>query len=342
MKFIFRFLLVNVLIFSFIACQKKKEKRVVYKENHAVLVSVTTVNKKTLMKTIDFSGTVFSKNSANIAPSVSGNIAKVLVKEGDYVHKNQLVAIMDNPQYFQAKAQFESAKKSFERMSDLKEKGSIPLESFDKVEAGYKAAKAGYEFMAKNYEIRSPISGFVVKKYKNSGELYSMMAMGPGGPAILRVVNTNFMRVKFDVSDRDISKLKIGQKALVFVDSFPNKSFVGKLVYISKEADLLSGKFSCELLVKNPKNELKSNQFARISLVLKEKNGVLVIPKDAFLMDKDAVFVVKNNVAKRKNVVVGLKTKKELEVVSGLNANDVVIVNGNVGLLDNSKVILKK
>ncbi len=333
-------LMLLATVFIFIACEKKIDKSThTVKENHAVSVSVQKVVRKNLMQTIDFSGRVYSKRSVNVAPSVSGNISAVLVKEGDYVHKGDLIAVMDSTQYRQAKAQLESLQKTYDRMLTLKEKGAIPDEDFNKVEAGYKAAKAGYEFMQKNYEIRAPISGFVTQVMKKSKELYSMMAMGPGGPAILRIVNTNFMRVQFDVSDADISKLKIGQKALISVDSFPNKLFRGKVVYISKEADMMSGKFSCEVLVKNPKNELRANQFANVSIVLKERKNVLVVPKDAFVKKVNAVFVAKDDVAIKSEVKIGLTTKKELEVVSGLKENDLIITRGNVGLTDNAKIV---
>jgi len=327
-------------VFIFTACENKTSKNEkIIEENHAVSVRVQKITRKNLMQTIDFSGTVYSKRSVNVAPSISGNISSVLVKEGDYVHKGALVAVMDSTQYQQAKAQLESIQKTYDRMLTLKENGSIPEEDFNKVEAGYKAAKAGYKFMKKNYEIKAPISGFVTQVLKKSKELYSMMAMGPNGPAILRIVNTNSMRVKFYLSDVDLPKVKVGKKVIVKVDSLPDKHFVGKVVYLSREGDVMSHKFLCEVLIKNPKNELKINQFAHVFVVLKEKKSALVIPKDAFVEKKGVVFVVKDGIAHARKVTLGIKTENEIELLSGLKSGEVVVIRGNVGLEDGVEVV---
>ena len=330
------FLMANITLLS---CQNNGagEKEAYQSINY---VKVAPVVRKDFASYLHFSGTLFSEKSANIAPDVAAKVLKYAVKKGDYVHKGDVLAIMDSTQFVQAKAQYESAAKSYRRMLKLKETGTIDQQSFDQVEAGYIAAKAAYEFMKGNYEVKAPFDGFITEKIKNVGEVYLPMSFTPTGPAILRLVNIDYLKVKLRVSDKDISKIKMGQKAIITVESYPDQQFEGKVSFVSQEADAMSGMFTVEIAINNKDHKLKPNQFVNVSIIIEEQKDALVIPKGA-LIKKSVVFIVNNNIAEKRIVKTGIESEDEIQVVSGVSEGETVIISGNVGLKDGTKVLIK-
>ena len=322
-----------------ISCQSNniKEEKVYKSTNY---VKVVKAKRKTFASYLEFSGTLFSEKSANIAPDVAARVLKYSVNKGDYVHKGDVLAIMDSTQYVQAKAQYENAAKSYHRMLKLKETKTIDQQTFEQVEAGYIAAKAAYEFMKGNYKVKAPFDGFITEKIKNVGEVYMPMSFSPAGPAILRLVNIDYLRVKLHVSDADINKIKVGQKAIITAESYPNQQFEGKVSFVSQEADVMSGMFTVEVSINNKDHRLKSNQFVNVVIIIEEQKDALVIPKEA-LIKKSVVFVVNNNIAEKRIVKTGIESEDEIQVVSGVSEGETVIISGNVGLKDGTKVSIK-
>jgi RND family efflux transporter MFP subunit len=329
-------LIVSIMLLS---CQNNDagEKKAYQSINY---VKVTPVVQKDFASYLHFSGTLFSEQSANIAPDVAAKVLKYAVKKGDYVHKDDLLATMDSTQYIQAKAQFESAAKSYQRMLKLKETGTVDQQTFEQVEAGYIAAKASYEFMKANRKIRAPYDGFITMKFKNVGEVYMPMSFSPAGPAILRLVNIDYLKARLQVSDKDIVKIKVNQKAIITVESYPDQQFEGKVSFVSPEADAMSGTFTVEIAINNKNHKLKPNQFANLSIVIKEQKDALVIPKQA-LINNSLVFVVANDIAEQRNVTTAIESEDEIQVVSGISEGEMVIISGNVGLKDGTKVSIK-
>ena len=317
---------------------KEEESKITYAGSN--YVKVAPVERKTIYTYLEYSGTLFSEKSADIAPDLSERIIKYKVQKGDFVKKGNVLAIMDSTQFLQAKAQFESAKKSYIRMLALKENGSIDEQTFDQVEAGYKSAKAGYEFMLANKEIKAPFDGFITAKLKNEGEVFSQMSMGPTGPAILRLVNIDTLKAKIQVSDVDVNKIKKGAKAIIFADNFPDKKFYGEVSFLSQEADMMSGTFTCEITINNKNHLLKPFQFVKVKIIIAEKNNTLIVPQNA-VVNNNEIFVVENDRAVKRTVILGLQNENEIEVVKGVLDGETIVVSGNVGLKDNSLVEIK-
>jgi len=330
-------LILSIAIFS---CQNngKSEIKSYQSTNYVKTVSVV---KKDFASYLQFSGTLFSEKSANIAPDIAARVLQFSVKKGDFVHKGDILAIMDSTQYVQTKAQYESATKSYHRMLKLKESGTIDQQTFEQVEAGYIAAEASYKFMKGNNEVRAPFDGFITEKLKNVGEVYLPMSFSPAGPAILRLVNIDDLKAKLQVPDKDISKIHPNQKTIITSESYPGQQFMGKVFYVSQEANPMSGTFTAEIEIDNREHKLKSNQFVNLTIILEEQKDALVIPKEAFIKDSSVVFIANNGIAEKRSVTIGIESEDEIQAVSGISEGEIVIVSGNVGLKDGTKVLIK-
>jgi len=268
-------------------------------------------------------------------------IKNLLVKEGDTVKKGQLLAVMDSTQLKQAEAQFDMAKKNYDRMKSLKNAGSVDKQTFDQIESAFKTAQSGYQFVKNNTQITAPFDGIVTLRTKQEGESYSaMLPSAYGDPALFRIVDLDVLKMNLNISDVDINKVKKGQKAYIFVDSEPGQAFIGKVSFVSPEADMMSGTFPCEITIENKNHLLKPNQYAVTDIVITASDKAYVIPKDA-LIAEGIVFVVKNSVASRKNIKIGLSNENEIEVTDGLGDGDLVVINGAIGLPENSNVVIR-
>ncbi len=148
------------------------------------------------------------------------------------------------------------------------------------------------------------------------------------------------VKVKIDVVERDLPKIKIGQEAKIRMDAYPEQIFKGKIWKISPVVDLKSRTAPIEILVPNLKHLLKPGMFARVEITTKESKDTLIIPRDALMKEEDStfVFVVKDNQALRKEVTTRMRQENLVEIKDNLNVGEEVIVMGKTRVADGTKV----
>ena len=327
------------ILMSF-GCNSKNEKTDEEKitGKGAVYVETAKVIKKNMYSYIEYAGKLEAVNIVDVVPNISAVVEYIPVKEGDFVKKGELLAVLDSTQFKQAKLQYENIKKTYERMKELKEKGSLEQSKFDEVETGYKAAKTGYEFLLKHTNVHAPISGIISYISVKENETFSPAApTALGKPCLFRLINLDKMEAKINISDKDVTLIRVGQKVVVQTDSNPEEEFSGKISFISPQADMMSGTFLCEIEIDNREHLLKHFQFARIKILTYISQNTLVIPQNA-LIDSDIVFVIENEVTQQRKVTTGIQNEYEIEILSGITENEIVAIRGNVGLKDNLPV----
>ncbi len=275
---------------------------------------------------LNYSGKIESEKIANASPSMSGKIEKLFVKEGDYVKTGDMLVKLDETKLEQTRIQFENAEKNFLRMQKLLENDAIDKQTFDEVKAGYNIIKSTYEFMLDNIEMKAPISGIVSNIYKKEGEKFDSMM----DPFLIRIVNLQAFKAKLNISDKDINQVQKGQKAQIKIDN-SNEIFYGTVSFISPEAEMLSGTFPIEISITNDSDLLKHNQFARISIITQTSQNAVIIPQGC-VIDSKYVFLAKDGIARKKEVILGIGNEKNIEIEKGIDAGEEVIISGNIGL----------
>ena len=329
------FILITLALLILVGCQDKE----VIKEDTGFTgkrnVKTVTARIGEINVYLKYSGKVEAETVANASPSMSGKIEKLFVKEGDHVKVGDLLVKLDQTQLEQTRIQFENAEKNYLRMQKLLESDAIDKQTFDEVQAGYNVIKSSYEFMLDNIEMKAPISGIVTYLYKKEGEKFDSML----DPFLIRIVNSSKFKAKLQVSDKDINKLKKGQKAIITVDN-SDEEFNGLVSYISPEADMMSGTFPIEISINNDSNLLKHNQFARIDLITQSSSNTIIIPQESVLKSS-YVFVAVSGIAEKREVTLGIGNEEEIEVKKGIAEGEEVIVSGNIGLQDDEKVEIK-
>jgi HlyD family secretion protein len=183
--------------------------------------------------------------------------------------------------------------------------------------------------------VTSPINGVVLSRDVQVGDaVSSILVLGSTATLVMTLGDTHQVYVKGKVDESDIGKVYLGQPARIKVQSFPDKTFVGKVTKIAPlgvEKDNVTT-FEVQISIENPGGELKANMTANAEIVLEEHKHVLTIPEQAVIYDKDrkaSVWVPDAHGKDGHRVVsvnTGLSNGSRIEITSGLHAGDSVIL----------------
>jgi len=213
----------------------------------------------------------------------------------------------------------------------------------DYVEKGQKLLSfvSGISDKSEIYEdmiVRAPISGIIGLQQVKEGEQV-MSQVGGGVNPVFTIYAISKMKVYADVSEKDYSLLKKGVRAQIKLDAFPDQLFSGTINNIRPVIDPYSRTTQVEILMPNPGKKIKPGMFARVDLVLINKSNVMTIPFDAVLGESDKyVFVSAHNLVVKRLIKLGLQQDENVEVASGLSAQDKVIILGQRVVKEGSKV----
>jgi len=220
-----------------------KNKKIIPIAIVAAVVIISTVYfeiirwRNTQDNTITGSGTI-EITEIDISSKISGRIAEILRPEGSDVKKGDLLARLQyddlSAQRSSALANFRNAEKNFKRISELYKSGSVSKRDLDNAEAAFKMAKAAMDNVNAtiNYALLySPIDGVVLENILDEGE------MAFPGSVIMTIGDLSKPWMFIYVNERQLGKVKIGQRAKVYIDSYPDKFFEGKVVSISNKAE---------------------------------------------------------------------------------------------------------
>jgi HlyD family secretion protein len=186
---------------------------------------------------LEGSGTI-EVTEIDISSKLAGRIITIARDEGEAVrHGEVLVRIAYDEldaQRLSVIANLNNAQRNMDRVRDLYKSGSVSKKDYDNMETLYRMAKAGYEQINAaigNAVIASPIDGVVLEKNLEIGEIAF-----PGTP-VLTVADIKDTWIKIYVSEPQLGLVKLGQKAIITVDSFPDRKFPGTVVSISNRAE---------------------------------------------------------------------------------------------------------
>jgi HlyD family secretion protein len=183
--------------------------------------------------------------------------------------------------------------------------------------------------------ITSPMDGVVLSRDVEKGDaVSSILVLGSTATLVMTVGDTHQVYVQGKVDEADIGKVFLGQPARIKVESFRDKTFLGKVTRIAPlgvEKDNVTT-FEVRVSIDNPGGELKANMTANAEILLDEHKNVLTVPEQAVKYDKDRKATIEVPDPSQKTgrrtvaVVTGLSDGTKVEVVSGLKENDPVIL----------------
>ena len=353
-----------VLVFSLLCCRPQEQEEPKEESYGAALVTVFKVSKQRVSEKLVFTGVIEAWQTMNVMPEIGGRIAKIYVEEGQRVQRGQLLAELDTRatrlQMEQAEAavavaqaNYNDAHKNMERMERLIKENAVSEQQYEKIKLAFESAEAQLDQaqaalnLAKyNLDVsimEASFSGVVASKNAEVGDVINPM-MGGFSPTSGVVTLMDFSRVKIevDVSQQDVVRIDKGQPAFMSISALPGRTFPGRVSVVNMTADPTTKKFHVEVTADNPDLLLRPNTFGEITIEVSSHEDVLAVPQNAILEDKYVFVVNEDNTVRRQEVSLGLENTDRVEILSGIQPGDRVVVEGSYGLDDGAKIEIKE
>ena len=309
-------------------------------------VSVQSVNYTQLQEDLTLVGTVLANNDVTVISETSGRIKSVNVKVGDNVSAGTVLVAVDDElrqaSLLSAQANYDKSKAEFDRIEALVKENAVTAAQMDGVRLGLKSAEAQLitaRRQAKDTRVTAPISGQVTSRPVDLGA-----QLNPGSP-VATIVDISKLKVKVNVAEAEVFKMKNGDKVNITTEVYPNVVFEGRVSSISAKGDE-AHTYPVEIALVNSKtNPLRAGMFARATFASVKRDKFLAIPREALVGSvKDAhVYVVENgSTARLRTVSVGTEADGKLAIVQGLKEGESIVVNGQNNLKDGATVAVVK
>jgi len=339
--------LIVIIMAGAVAVLLNNRSKLEAKSNQRVIdtypVTIESVQKKELERSLEMVGTINGTNDVAVVSEAAGRVLDTHAKVGDYKLQGSVLIQLDgelkNAALKTAEVNYEKAKNDFERYQSLYDQKSITISQLEASKLNFQSAESQLTFAKREYEdtkITSPISGVVTARMVDKGDYVNK------GKVVVQVVDISTMKVKLNVAEKDVFRLKTGDDVAVTTDVYPGVTFKGKIETISDQADN-AHTYPVEITLPNSKDHpLKGGMFGRVQFTSIKNNESILIPREALIGSvRDAkVFVVKNGIANERSVIIGSTSDNMLEVLSGLNVGEQIVVNGQNNLKDKYKVTI--
>jgi RND family efflux transporter MFP subunit len=285
--------------------------------------------------------------SADTGDWVSRGSVLAVVRQQDYTDRREQA----RAQLARAQADYDHAKLTFDRATNLYSTQSATKPEFDQAKAQYdssvaalnnaKAALAEAQTALDDSSLRAPFDGWIIKRNVDIGAL-----VGPTVPAFT-MADTRSVRAVFGVPDNAIGRIKLGQRQTITTDALPDE-FTGRVSAISPAADPKSRVYSVEVTIPNPHNQLKSGMIASLALggeILPAT--VLAVPLSAVIRDPMnpqgfAVLVAEGTgdpvTVRSRSVDLGDAYGNMIQLIGGLKAGERVVTAGSTLVRSGDKV----
>lgn len=307
------------------------------KKEIETLVAVQTVKDTIFSHYIDIQGNITTRENILIQPEMPGTLVALNVKAGQHVSKGQVLARVDDAGMSQQLASIENqaalAKTAYERQKNLwDQKIGSEIQYLQAQTQMISAQKSVMQMKAQlgKTVIKAPFSGVIDEVFVERGQV---VAANPQG--LMRIVNLSDMYVQTSIPESYVGKLKIGSIVNVLIPSI-GKNSIGKVRQIGSNINPTNRSFGIEVSVPNNDNLLKPNQVAKLQIVDYTKSNAIVVPTNTIQEDGEKnkfVFIVdqatkKTGIAKKVVVKTGQSGNNVTEILAGISANDIIIVEG--------------
>jgi len=309
----------------------------------AVLVETTKPDYHQFDSQFSYLGTFEANKQATVSSEGQGKVVSVNFEEGDVIKKGAVLAKLDDEmlklQLQTIEVNLEGQRKDEARYKILSEQNAAPDIQLEKVQLairGLEIQKAQILKQLKSCTVVSPFNGVVTKKMIDLGSV-----IGPG-TQVVEIMDISILKLAVNIPERDINKFKVGQKVIVNTDVMPDQTISGIIKTIAPQADRTHN-VKVQVEVRNINNELKAGMFGTAIM----ENGLsvkaLAIPRKTLVgsTKNPQVYVVKNGKSILTSFNAGTSDGDFIEVVSGIDQSDKVVIKGQVNLKNNSNVKIK-
>jgi membrane fusion protein (multidrug efflux system) len=336
-------ILAAVAILTVIMKMPAKKRETPATEAPPVNVVVMTVKAEPqLADTFDLPAVVEPNRIVTISSEVSGRIERIPPEEGCKVQAGDLLIKLNTdlilPEFESAKAQVGRDQIEFDRMTNLAKENATTQRDLDNATSQLAISKARLEGISARLErtnIFAPSTGVLNDLLVEEGEYVDL------GNPVAQIVDTDTVKVVVEIPERDVAFFSIGNKADVFANTKGRaESLTGMITFISELADPRTRSTRTEITLDNKQRLLRSGQIVHVRLTRRILRGAVLIPLLAVIPmeDSKAVYVVNSSQAMRRDVELGIIKGDQVQITSGLEPDEKLIIAGHRFVAPGQKV----
>jgi membrane fusion protein (multidrug efflux system) len=312
--------------------------------NFAVQVVAVEARRQPVAESLSLVGTLAANEMVEIKSETDGTVDQINFKEGEPVEQGRLLIKLDESKLAasvaEAEANFKLSQADFERSSELLKGKLISQQEFDQIVARFHAGEATLELkkrQLKDARIHAPFAGIMSARQVSPGQVIAR------NTALTWIVDLDPVKAEFNVPERFLSQVRLGQQIELGVATYPGQKFPGEVYFISPYVDPWWRTVLVKASVKNPEQRLRPGMFASLELTLKVRDQAVLVPEAAVTIssDKASLYTIDSGSnAQLKLVTTGIRLAGKVEITSGLQGGELVVVEGIQKLRPGAKVKL--
>jgi membrane fusion protein, multidrug efflux system len=294
-------------------------------------VEAEPVKVQRLIQEIVAVGTLASDESVVLSSEISGRIARIHFSEGRPVQRGQLLFELDDSvhraEVEQAHANLTLSQRNHERAEELYERRLVSTRERDEAAARLELDRASLQLAEAHLartRIRAPFAGVAGLRQVSPGDYVNP------GQALVSVEALSSLKVDFRLAEISLSRVSVGQTLNLLVDAYPGESFPGTVYAIDPRLAVETRSVGVRARVPNPEGRLRPGLFARVRLVIAERDNAILVPEQAIMPQGEQLFVyvIEDGKSALRPVTIGLRQEGRAEIRTGLKPGDVVITAG--------------
>lgn len=308
---------------------------------------------------IEATGQLMAKADATIAAQVDGQVTELQAREGDAVAMGDVLLVIDPErrelelqnaaaQVAEAKAELAVASRNYKRTKSLSKGNAASEMRLDEDQtreslarsavAGAKARLGLAQRAVKDSTVRAPFAGLIARRHVSVGEYLTT------GTALFDLVALDPIEVEFTLAEVDSSKVALGHSVEVSIAPYPDEVFLAKVSMISPTIEPRTRTLRVKAELPNPEGRIRPGLFAHTDIGVSERTGVVSVPQDAIVQRADGTVVFRlgsDNRVSRIQVETGVTSNGFVEIRTGINHGDFVVVRGQTRLDDGISVMVR-
>jgi membrane fusion protein (multidrug efflux system) len=296
---------------------------------------VIKVTPQPLERTLEAVGSLMPNEGITLRPEQTGRVSGIHFEEGQQVGQGDKLFTLEASTYLatlkQAQARKNLSEVEYRQAEKLLKKQLGSTLQRDRAQAQLQIDRAQQELAQANLNkmiLQAPFTGLAGLRQVSIGDYVS------AGQALVELVDLSQIKVEFRIPEIYLPQVEVGQSIKIKIDAFADQEFLGQIYAIAPQVDLRDRSLTLRAHVPNKEGRLFPGLFARIQLILERKEIALMVPEQAIMPQRNGFFIYKvmDGKVELTPVLLGLRRRGEVEILSGLKADDIVVTAGQLKL----------
>ncbi len=307
-----------------------------WRYGRGVDITVAVPSRGTAVEIVYATGAVEPVRWAKVASVVRNRIVEICYCEGKTVHKGDVLVRLDEreirAQLMELRAREDFAKRELTRVNALMGRGVATTQAFEKASTDLQQIQgllSVQQEKLESYTITAPMDGLVLRRDGEIGEIAEQ------GQILFRIGVPKPMQVVAEVNEEDIPRVAVGQAVLLRTDAFLDRRLEGKVSEITPMGDAVTKTYRIKIALPDD-TPLHVGMSVEANVVTREKPDALLVPSDA--VQGATVLVVDGNHVRRRQIEIGIRGSRAVEVLSGLAEGERVASPAPQDLADGARI----